>query len=54
MRVYIWYEGRRLGDYDDVVSVECDGDTVEVYLSDEDESVKEWTEGEWDDFTVHG
>lgn len=51
MRVFIWYEGRRLGDFKDAVSVECDGDKLEVHT--EDDGVEVWDEDEWDDFTVH-
>lgn len=51
MRVYVWYEGRRLGDFSGAVSVECDGEDLEVH-TDEDE-VEVWDEHEWDDVTVH-
>lgn len=44
----VWKEGRRVAELR-VISVECDGDEVEL-LTEDGESVFE--EGEWDEVTV--
>jgi hypothetical protein len=49
MEAILWYDGRRLGHFDDAVAVETDGDEVEILTEDGREV---WDRDEWDDLTV--
>ncbi len=48
MEVTLWLEGERVEQLD-AISVECDGDDIEILTTDGEET---WQDAEWDDLVI--